>query len=269
MGGLPSFNYNAINARGGIAEGLGGLTAALIAAPQEKRRLAMMEQDRITRQSESEQDRLMRQQQMADMQANRVAIGERDARDFEYRKTNDEANRGIAQQNATTASFTAGSNAVEGFQRGGGIMGLIAGKPKAGGRTPGPNDDVIPAHLLSNIEQQVDDEDAAMKASGGLSAQGMNPATRAHARQRKLEMAGYDPRTMRRLGAGTTNAAGQPASPQSAPPTPSAQPSAAPNQQAPQQSDADILELKKQHPQYATIPDAEFIRRVRAKTQGK
>lgn len=267
MARLPSFNYNAINARGGIAEGLGGLTAALIQAPQEKRRLALAEQDRIERRSMGEQDLVLRRQALEDRQQSEKAAGERDVRDFTHRQAMDQGNLAVSQQNAMTLGASRIGGAINDFQKGGGLIGALVGAPKTGGRTPGPNDDVIPPHILANLEKQLDDQDAAMKASGGLSATGMLPGVRANARQQLLKNAGYNPVTMRRLGAGNINAAGQPATPQQAP-TPSQQPSAAPNQNV-GQSDADILQLKAQHPQYATIPDDEFIRRVRAKNQGK
>ena len=263
MARLPSFNYNAINAPGGIAAGLGGLTQALIQAPQEKRRLALAEQDRIERRSMGEQDLLLRRQAMEDRAQSAEAAEKRDIRDFDYRKTQDAAQLGIQQQNANTLGAARVGGAVNDFQKGGGLMGVLMGAPKTGGRTPGPNDDVIPSHILQSIEGQVDQEMKDVQGRIGLTGQ-IDPGVRAHARQKALQNAGYNPVTMRRLGPGGTSVTGEAATPQQRP-TPSDQPSAAPNQQAPGQSDADILQLKAQNPQYATMPDDEFIRRVRMK----
>jgi hypothetical protein len=241
MVGLPSFNYQAINAPGGIAAGLGGLASALVQAPQEKRRLALVEQERIDRRNQGEQDNLMRQQAMDDR-----------------------------RESAKTA---AGQD--EGFQKGGGLMGMLVGPQKASGRAPDPDADLIPSYLLKDVEDRVTAKTKAMQQSmnaaggltGALNQQPVQPAVIEQMRQNEFKALGYNPATKRRLGAGGVNAAGQSASPQQMP-TPSAQPSAAPNQNV-GQSDGDILELKKQHPQYASIPDDEFIRRVRAKNQGK
>lgn len=277
MVGLPSFNYAAINAPGGIAAGLGGLTAALVAAPQEKRRLALVEQEAADRRSQSEQDNLMRQQAMEDRRTSAATANAHDARDFEYRKTNDQRNYDLAAQNSASLGAQRVGNAVHDFQTGGGLAGLFMGKPPAGGagRAPNPNADLIPDYLLSDVEKRVGEKTKAMQQSisaaggltGALNQQPIQPGVIEQMRQNEFKALGYDPLTKRRIGAGSVNAAGQPSSPQ-LPPTPSAQPSAAPNQNA-GQSDADILELKKKHPQYASIPDDEFIRRVRAKSQGK
>jgi hypothetical protein len=272
---LPSFNYAAINAPGGIAAGLGGLSAALVQAPQEKRRLALAEQAANDRRANDEQDQLMRQQAMDDRHHSAEVAAQNDARDFEYKKTNDQRNYELASQNSATLGAERVGNAVHNFQTGGGLMGLLAGKPPTGaGHAPNPNADLIPDYLLKDVESRVGEKVKAMQKSmnnaggitGALNQQQVSPGVIEDMRQNEFKALGYSPVTKRRLGPGTMNAAGQPASPQQMP-TPSDQPSQAPNQSP--DSDADILKLKQQHPQYATIPDDEFIRRVRAKRQGK
>lgn len=274
MATLPSFNYSAINAPGGIAAGLGGLSAALIQAQQDKRRMAFAEQGRQDRLAGDAEDRLMRKQQLDDIQASREAAAKNDARDFEYRKTNDDRNYNLADRNSMSLGVQRVGNAVNDFQRGGGLTGLLMGPPKKA-TVPHPNADVMPPQMVKSIDDEIatkikDMEDSIRAASGAPSSAPQQPLSsglKDEIRQKRYAAAGYNPLTMRPLGNGNTNAAGQMATPQQ-PPIPSQQPSSAPNQNA-GQSDADLLKLKAQHPLGATLTDDEFLRRARAKLQGK